>query len=258
MKLTSYKDINEILILLKKDLLGILGENLLGLYLIGSLTYGDFDKGSSDIDLFVVTHRPLSKNKLSEIIKMHNHIGKLHPEWHKRIEVSYITQKMLLDKKPPKKVRPYFNAGKMWHFPFGYEWILNLYQLYKYGVTIYGPGPKNYVKRVNTNDVIKASRANLLNEWQPKLKESTPFKNADYDRSHLQAYAILTMCRILYVSKNKKFSTKKEASLWAKNIYNNLWSVLIDKAEKWKHGDEMNAEQETLSFIKFTIDETGV
>jgi len=50
MKPTKHKDVNQILHLLKTGLINILGKNLVGLYLTGSLTYGDFNRGSSDID----------------------------------------------------------------------------------------------------------------------------------------------------------------------------------------------------------------
>jgi len=254
MKPTSYKDINEVLCLLKKGLINVLGEDLVALYLTGSLVYGGFNRRSSDIDFFVVTKRKLSKEKLREIVEVHNDIGKLYPEWRKRIEGSYVTKRMLSDKKPPNIKRPYFNAGKIWYIPFGNEWIIYLHQLYKYGVTLYGSDPRKIIPEVSIQDVIKASKENLLDEWKPKLSKPLPFENPDYNRDHLQAYAIMTMCRVLYTANNKKFSTKKEASIWAKKKYSKTWGNLIDKAIKWKHGVEMNVEKETLAFIKFTID----
>lgn len=257
MNLTKYPDINKILHLLKNEVVNLLGDNLVGLYLTGSLTYGGFDNGSSDIDFLVVTNNPLTKEKLHEIEMMHHSIGKKFPKWRKRIDGSYITKKMLLSKKPPNEPRPYFNAGKMWSFVYGNEWLLNLFQLYEYGIALEGPDPKNLIQTISITDVINASRRNLLKEWMPKLKEKNPFENPDYDRNHLQAYAALSMCRILYTAKNKEIASKKKASQWAKITYGNQWGNLIEKAENWKHGEILNVENEILGFIRFTISETA-
>jgi len=175
MKLTKHHDVNEILHLLKTGLVSILGENLFGLYLTGSLTYGDFDHDSSDIDFLVVLNNKLSKEQLKKVKRLHSRIGKSYPKWCKRTEGSYITKKMLSSRKPPKQPRPYFNAGKMWNLAYGNEWIINLKELHEYGITLTGPNINNLIKQVNINDIRKASRKNLLEEWKPKLKNPAIF-----------------------------------------------------------------------------------
>jgi len=52
-KLTLYQDINDLLADWIGGIKNILGPNGLGLYLTGSLAYGDFVPGRSDIDLYV-------------------------------------------------------------------------------------------------------------------------------------------------------------------------------------------------------------
>jgi|SRR3989344_1005503 len=254
MKPTPYKDINEILQILKENLVITLRDNLVGLYLTGSLTYGDFNRGSSDIDFLVVMNNPISSEQLKKITKMHEDIGKRYPEWQKRIEGSYITKRMLSNTESPKESRPYVNAGKIWNFVYGNEWIINLDVLYKCGVAIYGPNPKELIKPVDIADVRAASKRNLLDEWQPKLNDPKSFEAEDYDASHLQAYAILTMCRILHRAFNENVASKRVASEWAIKTYGKPWSDLIEKAESWKHGIDMNTKKETLEFIEFTID----
>lgn len=255
MKLTPYEDVNEILDILREGLMDILGNSLVGLYLTGSLSYGDFDRGSSDIDFLAVLMGPLSEDQLREIEKLHSKIGKEYPEWQKRIEGSYITQEMLSGTKPPTQSRPYVNAGKIWHFVYGYEWILNLHSLYESGITLFGPDPKDIISPIKIEDVRVASQKNLLNEWQTKLEDPTPFKSDDYNSSHLQAYAVLTMCRILYTANNKDVVSKKVAATWTKNTYGKQWRSLIEKAENWKHGKKLNLEGEIKKFIKFVVKE---
>ena len=50
-KVTPYQDVNNVLLSMAQGIERILGNNLLGLYLCGSLSYGDFNPESSDIDL---------------------------------------------------------------------------------------------------------------------------------------------------------------------------------------------------------------
>jgi len=253
--ITAYQDVNTLLALLSKNLTEILDGQLVGLYLTGSLTYGDFDRGSSDIDFLAVLTHTLSAKQLRLIENIHSHIGKDFPVWKKRIEGSYITKNMLSSTKPPKESRPYVNAGKMWNFVYGNEWILNLYALYEYGIALLGPDPKELIESVSLDEVREASKRNLIQEWQPKLKDPSAFKSADYDSNHLQAYAVLTMCRILYVAKNDGVASKRVASAWVKKTYGRPWSDLVKKAEDWQHGKEMNAEEQIKDFIKFTIKE---
>lgn len=252
MKPTPYKDINQILSLLKNGLVETLDENLVGIYLTGSLTYGDFDSGSSDIDFLVVMKHTLSHDQRVKVKALHKKIGEAYPLWRKRIEGSYITIKMLSNITPPKDKRPYINADKMWSFVFGNEWIINLFALYQKGIALYGPSPKEIMKPVRVSLVRKASEKNLIDEWVPKLTQQQPFNSADYDTNHLQAYAVLTMCRILYTASNNLVVSKKVAAAWVKQTYGNRWKSLIEKAERWEHGKTMDAQEDVLKFIRFT------
>jgi hypothetical protein len=254
-RITAYQDVNNVLALLAESLTEILADQLVGLYLTGSLTYGDFDRGSSDIDFLAVITHALSVKQLKQIESMHSRIGKKFPLWRKRIEGSYVTKDMLASTNPPKQSRPYLNAGKMWNFVYGNEWILNLHVLYDCGIVLVGPNPKDLIKPINMDDVREASKRNLIHEWQPKLKDPLALKSADYDTNHLRAYAVLTMCRILYLAKNERFASKRAASAWVKKTYGKPWSDLVKKAEDWQHGKKMNAEAQVKDFIKFTIKE---
>ena len=86
MKLTKYNDVNEVLTLLSVNLKKILDNKLVALYLTGSLTYGDFDYGSSDIDFLAVLAQELSDSELQAIREMHDSIAKKVPYWAKRLQ----------------------------------------------------------------------------------------------------------------------------------------------------------------------------
>lgn len=255
MQPTKYDDVNEVLGLLSTELLKILGKKLVALYLTGSLSYGDFDYGSSDIDFLVILTKELTVKQLEVIKEMHNCIGQKVPYWAKRLEGSYIPQEWLISTKRPLGKRPYVNRGIVNMYPYGNEWFLNIFVLYECGITLVGQDLKKLIQPVDIKDIREASKKNLLEEWEPKLKEKNLFIQTGYDSSHLQAYAILTMCRILHRAKIDTIASKREASLWVKNTYGKQWSGLIEKAENWEHGIKLDKQEETKAFIRFVIKE---
>lgn len=254
MKLTKYNDINKVLSLLSADLQKTLGSKLVALYITGSLSYGDFDYGSSDIDFLAVLTQELSDNELQSVKEMHDSIGRQVPYWAKRLEGSYIPQKWLDSIEKPSGKRPYVNAGFVALLPYGDEWLLNLYVLHECGISLLGKNPKQHILPIDIEDVREASRKNLLEEWEPKSKEKNPFTHPKYDSSHLQAYAILTMCRILHRAKVDTVASKREASSWVKETYKH-WASLIEEAEHWKHGIKLDKQEEAKAFIKFVVSE---
>lgn len=248
MKLTPHDDINKVLEQLKEGLVHILGKNLIGIYLSGSLTYGDFYPGRSDIDVFVVVKNPVSKKEFNDLKKFHEQIENNNQKWAKRIECQYIPLRMFEQTAPPKESRPYLGEGKFHQDSrFGNEWIINNHLLYNHGVTLVGPDFKTFIKPINIGDVQKACIEDLFNQWGPKINDSEFFKN-----SHYHSYIILNLCRILYAVMLADTASKKVSTLWVQEKYPQ-WKTLIKEADNWKHGDEMKMYEETIEFIKFIV-----
>ena len=253
--MTPYSDVNAVLTQLSAGLPELLGEQLVGLYLTGSLTYGDFDPGSSDIDFLAVLTKELSGEQLQDITGLHERIGKADPRWAKRLEGSYITQDMIATKDRPDRARPYFNAGEIHQYRYGNEWTINLYALQECGVALVGPLPQQIFPHVDIRDVRAASRQDLIEEWLPKLDEPDAFHQAGYDSDHLRAYAVLTLCRILHRAKHDGIASKRVASKWVKETYGAPWRSLVEQAENWRHGKAMATDQEVKELIAFTARE---
>jgi predicted nucleotidyltransferase len=255
---TPYDDVNAVLTQLSAGLTGLLGEQLLGVYLTGSLTYGDFDPGSSDIDFLAVLDEELTGEQLDAIVDLHKRIGDAVPRWVKRLEGSYITKAMLATKDRPEQARPYINAGEIHHYRYGNEWTINLYALQRSGVALVGPAPNEIFPHVDFEDVCAASRQDLIDEWLPKTADPDAFQRTGYDSDHLRAYAALTLCRILHRAKHDGIASKRVASRWVKETYGEPWRSLVEQAENWRHGKTVASDQEVKDFIAFTAQEVGV
>lgn len=247
-KVTPYQDINDVLYFLAHGIRNIFGEDLVGLYLTGSLSYGDFDEGRSDIDLAVVLKESASREKIEEAKKLHSDAEKKFEKWAHRVECSYIPLEMLKSILPPETPRPYFGGGIFYpEAPYGNEWIINQYFLYKNGVALIGPDFKTLTKPVNITDVQKACVKDLYKEWEPKITDSEYLAD-----SHQQSYVVLNLCRILYTVMRNEAVSKKAAAEWAKNEYPE-WKDLVETAEVWHYGIKMHRDKEVIEFIKFVI-----
>jgi len=82
--LTSHADLNHLLDTLLSRIHLILGDNLTGLYLYGSLVTGDFDHDISDIDLLAITSSDLTPDELDRLHRMHDQIAAEYKQWDNR------------------------------------------------------------------------------------------------------------------------------------------------------------------------------
>lgn len=247
-EVTPYRNINRILDFIIQGITDIFGENLVGLYLTGSLSYGDFNQNSSDIDLVAVLHHQASPQELRLIKQLHKDVEQKHPSWAKRIECSYVPTNMLSSILPPTQPRPYYGEGKFYpKAHYGNEWIINQYLLYQHGISLIGPDFKRLIQPIDIADVQQACIRDLFQEWQPKIAHPTYLHN-----SHYQAYVVLNLCRILYTVLKDKAASKKTSATWAKHQFPE-WKQLIELAESWQYGKVMNQRQKTIDFINFVI-----
>lgn len=247
-RITQYQDINDILVEYADGAKNILGNNLIGIYLSGSLAYGDFVPGRSDIDLQAVTGKLLTEKELASIERLHKNLEKKNPAWAKRIECSYVPMKIIGEVLPPKTPRPYWGSGVFYPVaPAGNEWIINHYFLCKCGIALEGPDFRTLIPPIDIREVRKASARDLFKEWKPKIDNREWMSD-----SHCQSYLVLNLCRILSTVMGGEPGSKKAATKWTKEKYPE-WKDLIDEAEKWEYGKEMNKVGEVVDFVNFAI-----
>ena len=92
---TPYDAVNMLLLMFLAKVQTILREKLVGFYLYGSLSLGDFDPQSSDVDFLIVTTEDLSEEVLAELRDMHTSIASSGLPYAARLEGSYIPRAAL-------------------------------------------------------------------------------------------------------------------------------------------------------------------
>jgi predicted nucleotidyltransferase len=246
---TAYPDINHLLSELLTRQQQILGEKLIGLYLYGSLVWGDFDHDTSDIDMLAATASDVNDAELEQLRHMHNEFARQHPTWNDRIEVQYFSLAGLKTFKTQASNMVNISPGEPIHrIQAGKEWLMNWYFVQDYGVTLFGPPPATFIDPISKAEFIQAvhDHAQQWREYVKDLKE----------QPQGQSYAILTICRALYTSRNSEQVSKKQAALWATEQLPD-WSTLIHNAMAGRKEPQNNKATypETEAFVNFIIDQ---
>jgi hypothetical protein len=90
--------------------------------------------------------------------------------------------------------------------------------------------------------------------WFPMLED------ASWLREHgnkYQAFAVITMCRVLHALEQGTVTSKPKAIRWAREELGDPWAPIIDKAvAASEHKKEDDFLEETLSLIRFVREQT--
>ncbi len=249
---TQYPEINHILDLLLSNATKVLGNQLVGMYLYGSLSSGDFNPESSDIDFLVVTTSTLSDKAIAELRSMHHRIWKSGLRWASKLEGSYIPKRDIRRHDPRSAPCPTVNEGKFYLDKRGSDWIIQRHVIREQGITLAGPDPKTLIDPVGPEDIRRAVKGVLLEWWAPMLEDPSWLKNHG---SEYHAFAILTMCRALHALEHGTIVSKPVAARWAQKELGERWSQVIERSLAQPVGyEDHDLYKESLEFIRFTMD----
>lgn len=222
---TSFPVLNGIIMEFVSQIKAILELKLVGVYLFGSLSLGDFNSKVSDIDLFVITSSEIDDKVFNQLKVMHHDFEKNHRNCKNKLEVYYVTLEDL------KKLRnediniPYYR-GSLQKIKADRKSLIDLYLLYHHGINFYGPNIKDIMESISYNEYITGLQKSLEN-WIIDMR------NMSKSSFSYCSYTILTMCRSYYFYKVGKATSKIKAAKWAAP---NLpeWSALIEKSLLWR------------------------
>ena len=247
---TSYPEVNEILQLLLDEVQRILDQQFAGMYLYGSLSSGDFDPASSDIDFLIVTTDMLDKKTVNALDIMHKRIWDSGLKWAAKLEGSYLPQGHLLRFEKTDTAYPTVNEGKFYLAPHGSDWIIQRHIIREQGVTLAGPDPKSMIEAVSPDDIRYAVTGILEEWWYPMLDNPAWLRNHG---SEYHAFAILSMCRSLHALEHGTIVSKPRAAKWVQQEFGDRWQTAIEQALATQPGQEKYELFEVaVSFIRFT------
>jgi hypothetical protein len=258
-----YPELPEVLSIFVDEVSAVLSENLVGIYLVGSIASGDFDL-DSDVDFLVVTRVELNETDMKPLqdIQIRIHAIDCYPAKH--LEGSYITIADLNNGSiVGQKKLYYFDNGSttyeqsahdnQWHV----RWILR-----ERGITLVGPKPETIAQPIPRNklsDEIKTTMLQIQSYFEDEIDRPLSFFNSRFG----QSFTVLTYCRMLNTLRTGTVQSKKAGMQWAKQFVEPKWVKLIDQAWVEREGVRFGAKigqraefaflYETLDFIKYAI-----
>jgi len=258
-----YPELRKVLNAFVDEVAAELGENLVGIYLVGSIASGDFDS-DSDVDFLVVTNQELTEANKKSLQEVQTKIHDIDCYPAKHLEGSYISLDDLSNwDMVGKKELYYFDNGSVkyeqsthdnqWHV----RWILR-----ERGITLMGPRPETILQPIPRNkmhDEIKTTMPQVMEYFQDEINRPLSFWNSRFG----QSFAVLTYCRMLHTLHTGTVQSKKAGAEWAKEFLDPKWVRLIDQAWTEREGvrfgvkigqrAETSLIHETLDFIKYAV-----
>ena len=199
-------ELSSLLADIARDFPVILKDNLVGIYLWGSLTYRAFDEHCSDVDSVVVTRRDMDDTEFSTLERWFKESAARNP-WTERLDMRFAIDREFLDKK--SRCCGFYSGKFTRHGSDGNPIIwLNVGQC---GLTLWGRDAQLIAPSISDQCLNDA----LLLELG-YLKEDLAKNSGDRsDRSFRHnAYAVLTACRILYTARHRRIVSKERAYDW--------------------------------------------
>ncbi|MEV5026642.1 aminoglycoside adenylyltransferase domain-containing protein [Paenibacillus sp. LPE1-1-1.1] len=225
---------NSVIEMLRNLKLGIqeaIGDELIGLYLRGSLALGDFDPLTSDIDFLAVTKLPVSEVMFTVLNDQHSRLANITNVYADQLEGAYFDLNALkrfrAGERYPTIERGDFLRWRVHHS----NWILERWTVREHGITLFGPDPKNLIEPISV-DEIRAAVSNRLRDWADWANQLDD-PNWYLPLSH-KAYVVETMCRAIYTLKFGEVCSKQRSVKWALEILPERWRSLVDQSQAWR------------------------
>jgi hypothetical protein len=234
-----------------------LGESFVGMYLCGSLALGGFDPQTSDVDVLIVTKRPVSDDEFTAIRALHTRIPVEGNDYGFGYDIYYIDADTIRRFAPGLqhvKTGPGEPLHRGEHRP---NWVLERWVVREHGVAIAGPDPKTLIDYVPPDDLRRAAAGELrerLRNWS----------DGNWPRQELahrgaQAFEIETVCRAFNTIETGEITTKNDALLWALTSLPEQWHSLIEWANA--HSRDLTKDEtkvsDALTFLAWAVSETS-
>lgn len=222
------REIKLILEEIVKSYYGILKDNLVGIYLHGSLAFGCFNPERSDIDFLIVVRDKLSLEIKREIVKTSLRLASLKDIPQKGLEFSIVLEKHLEDFIHPMPFE--FHYSRTWHSAYEEDKVdltkdnrdrdlsAHITVIINRGICLYGKPIKDVFLPIPREYYIDALMYDVEGVINDILGDPV--------------YGILNLCRVLCFLREKIVASKEGGGFWGiKNLpeeYRGLISKALD------------------------------
>ena len=222
----SEVDARQLMLKIKDQYAAILGDNLVGIYLHGSLAAGCFRWDQGDIDFLVVARAPLSRDKKIALVEA---LYALEPEAPpKGLEMSVILEKYCRDIPYPVPFEIHYSPMHREAYerdPRGYcggmhgadpDLTAHILCIGAFGETVFGPGIPRVFDQVKKEDALKAILYDL--------------EDAEKHLHEQPVYYVLNLCRAVAYKRKDLVLSKRGGGEWALRSMSSVHQQVIQAA----------------------------
>lgn len=214
-----------------------LGDNLVGLYVRGSLVTGDFDPASSDLDFFAVTERPISEAEFDRLAALHERLSALPNKYAGHLEGPYISRDSARRFRPGEEHPTIHRGEPLQRLVHGNNWLLERWVVREHGETLLGPDPRTLIDPVAPEEIREAVRTRLA-DWVDFAEH--PDDPHWWQPLGHSAYVVETMCRVLYTLTTGELCSKPRAVAWALENLPEPWRSTVERSQVWRSPEMAN------------------
>lgn len=220
-----------------------LSDNLVGVYLRGSLALGDFDPATSDVDFFAITERPVSEGEFAALAALHARLSASDIPFGNELEGTYIDRAAAWRYEVGRRFPTIGRGEALARSEHGANWVLERWAVREHGVRLLGPDPHELFAPV-TRDELRQAVRDRLPDWAEFARAT---EDPDWHTHRGQkAYVVETMCRALCTLETGELRSKPQAVAWALATLPHPWRGLVERSQAWRgdqvRDDSLNAE----------------
>jgi predicted nucleotidyltransferase len=201
---------------LEAQLRDLLGPNLVGMYVYGSLAFGCYNPARSDIDVLVITRRRLAPETRGPLSSL------LH-ELSDRLEISFLSRADVDPWRYPTPFDLHFSNEGEKHDGAAVCFATEIGNVRARGVALVGPPPEKVFPEVPDEDFLDSIERDLV--WAGDHVQERP------------GYAVLNACRVLAYRSERRVMSKAEAAHWGVRELPRQFRHLIGAAGAHYAGD---------------------
>lgn len=230
----------------------ILCDNLIGIYLHGSLAMGCYNEKKSDIDLLVVVKNDIPRKMKRRYMDMVVALNNKAPS--KGIELSIVKEAACKPFVYPTPFELHFSVTHLnWYLSNPEDYIEKMNGtdkdlaahftiIYHRGKTLYGKEIKSVFSEVSSENYIDSIWLDI--------------KNAKEDIIDNTMYIILNLCRVLAYKKERLILSKREGGEWVLHHLSDpqYKKTVLFALEEYKTGNAMSITQEdAVRFAEYML-----
>ncbi len=230
----------------------ILYDNLIGIYLHGSLAMGCYNEKKSDIDLLVVVKNDVSREIKQQYMDMVVALNNKAPS--KGIELSIVKEAVCKPFVYPTPFELHFSITHLnWYLSNPRDYIEKMNgtdkDLAAHFTMIYHRGKTLYGKEIRSVFSEVSSEAYMDSIW-------LDVKNAKKDIIDDTMYVILNLCRVLAYKRERLVLSKQEGGEWALHYLSSSQykNMVLFALEEYQTGNTMSITQtDAVKFAEYML-----